>query len=201
MSDGCGRPLNARGTTEPAGDGVACRWEVDASDRLVAFGGAWGEFARSNGASELASEALLGVPLLSFVAGAEVRQMYGRLLASVRATGRPLRFEIHCDSPEVERRLELSMEAAPAGAVVFFSRVLRIVARDPVPLLERDRHRSARVLRACSFCRRIERRPSLWLGAAELYVELGAEERERPPHLVESLCAACEGRLHAALPA
>jgi hypothetical protein len=72
-------------------------YRLDREDKISDVSAGWGEFARENGAPELAGRTVLGRSIWDFVAGAEARLLWSRLFARCRATREsrrlPYRFE------------------------------------------------------------------------------------------------------------
>lgn len=138
----------------PANSGFT-RYRLDARDRIVEVGGDWDRFAIDNGAEELVSGVILGMPLRTFIAGDVTRMFVEALLARVRLTGRPAIIPYRCDSPGVKRFMEMSLESIGAELIsehrflseqVMFSPLSCVAAREPGA---RD------VLKRCSMCSRL----------------------------------------------
>lgn len=60
---------------------------LDPQDVIIAINPAWDEFAASNDAPALDSQAAIGKPLLDFISGNGTRQHIQKLLAAVRSSG------------------------------------------------------------------------------------------------------------------
>src|SRR5436190_2709907 len=96
--------------------GRVIAFDVDAAGVLVGIEGPWDQFAARNGAPELTRESVLFRPLLSFVDGAEMRQLTSMLLTRVRS-GAEVSLGFRCDAPAERRHLLLQAHVSDQGVV------------------------------------------------------------------------------------
>jgi hypothetical protein len=165
---------------------------IDATDRLARVDEAWREFAIANGASELASERVLGRPISSFCTDATTNEIWTMLLARARL-GTLADLEIHCDSPDCRRlfRVTLTNDSTSlvrvAAALVFEERRAR------VELLEVRRPHSADLLVCCSWCKKWKAPSGLWVEVEEIVSSLPMGETNLP-QTSHGICEACRNK-------
>jgi len=149
----------------PPATSPAVLYSLDAEDRITGVGGAWSEFARSNGADELAGGALLGHLLWDFIAGVEVREIYRSLFEKARSGGTPLRVPFRCDSPGELRELRLQITPLPKRALALVSTTLRIEDRAAAAQILREMAHSDSgegPLDMCSWCKGVHMEDQWW---------------------------------------
>jgi hypothetical protein len=168
-------------------DGIA--YVIDRDRRIISVGlPNWLEFARENGGERTcAPERVLGRDLLSFVAGDEVRALYGRLIErtfSGRSPGVVL--PAACDSPGVGRENRLSLRPIRLGArpvaLLFQSLILNERQRPPINMFDfaalraaMEEHSLRPMIKMCSLCQRVQTaetslgEPPAWIDAESYY--------------------------------
>jgi hypothetical protein len=168
------------------------QYMIDANDCITYVGDAWWLFAEDNGAGpDCFPPHLLGRPLWDFIAGEETRQLYRILLARVRAQKKPVQVPIRCDSPERRREIAITLKPVGDGHVEFHSRTLREEMRAPLELLRRDARRSERIVRICSFCKKIAAAPDEWIDTDLAIERLALFVDADLPKLSHAVCPAC----------
>jgi len=187
-------------------DGVA--YATDSVGRIVAYGaGNWDQFARANGAGDLAGPAaIIGRSMLDFIAGEAVRIAYGRFMAALAQDRvRAIKFSYRCDGPGIGRAMQMSIrrlvwDAAPGG-VLFQSTPLDQAVRAPITIFDAN-HRwipadeqDKAAIRLCSFCQRlcapgsVRDNPANWTYDAPI----GTGDRR----VAHTVCPRCDERCHA----
>ena len=167
-------------------------FHVDPQDAIVRIEGPWEDFAARNGAPHLTRQAVLSRPLLSFVAGHEMRQLTAMLLARVRS-GAVVSLGFRCDSPSERRHLVLDAHAE-GGVVRCTSTLLRAEPRAVPPLLDPERTRSGDALSVCGWCRRAHV-GARWMEVEAAVEELGLFDGGAPPPLTHGICPDCTSLL------
>jgi len=185
-------------------DGVA--YLTDASGAILAVGRpGWDGFARPHGA--VAAEEMVGRNLFEAMRGEPVRQAYADVHRVVLAGERPwVSFEYRCDSPELARRMRMSISRvrAPEGAqgLLHQSQLLSATPRPWMSLFEPDRiveslraETSLSIVNLCGFCQRVAwpsaQAPAEWI-APEIYYQRGGEADVRVSH---GVCPECTAHL------
>jgi hypothetical protein len=167
----------------------SCGYELDENLNIVSIDAGWSDFARANGAPELASAALLGRPLMSRIAGDSTAHLYETLFDKVRRTRRPIVLPFRCDSPTQRRFLELTIAPGSRGLRVS-STLLRVESRLRVSLLDPRKARSDEFLRMCSFCKQVKVEAG-WCEVEDAVVALRLFERDLLPVISHGVCPAC----------
>ena len=183
-------------------DGVSLL--LDGELRIAAVGWRnWDQFLRENNGPLYAREGVLGRRIQDFFTAGEVRDTYRHVFESVlRGDRGQLRITYHCDAPEVERLMRLSVTRVngEAGAGLLYQSVLLdATQRPPIglfgvpvrPLAEKD------LLTICSICAQVawprgapvEARE--WIAPHEYYRRGGEEVTE----LSHGFCETCLERL------
>lgn len=164
---------------------------LDADDRLDAVDQEFREFAIENGAPELASGAILGKPIRSFISDESAIEIWTLLLARAREGSR-VSVPIRCDAPATRRRLRLDLSAGADRRVRVRSTTQSEEDRPPVPLLDAARPRGDRTLRCCSWCKRWRLPEGAWVEAEDLVAALHLFEQAVLPGVSHGICEECE---------
>ncbi len=164
-------------------------FSIDRHDAIVDVNGSWSTFALANDAPELVRDHVLQRSLWDFIVDTTTRQLYGGLLLRVRR-GTPVRFPFRCDSPTARRHLEMRLTPGPDDTVQLESVVLASELRGRQPLWDCHVARRGDVLRACSWCKRVDSAGE-WLEVEEAIDRLHIFERQDMPSLAHGICADC----------
>lgn len=168
-------------------------YDVDAAGDVVRIDGPWDEFAKRNGAPHLTRAAVLSRPLLSFVAGHEMRQLIAMLLARVRS-GAVVSLGFRCDAPSERRHLVLDAHVE-SGVVRCTSALLRAEPRDVPLLLDDAQARGDEMLTACSWCRRVRVPGGRWVEVEEAVAAERFFHGGPVPLLTHGVCPDCASLL------
>jgi hypothetical protein len=167
------------------------RYEIDATDTVVAVGGDWDQFAGENDSpAALLSASILQRSFWDFVSGATLEHVYRRVLAQVRE-GHPLEFSFRCDSPALRRFLTLKLKQTHAGGIEFVTETVCTEPRSFQPLFNAKACRVGAVVVACSWCNRIQTGVNVWQEAEDAVHALGLFEIDPLPPLSHGMCHAC----------
>jgi hypothetical protein len=170
----------------------ALYYRLDANDQIVDVGGkGWDAFARENGGVDAMRSRIIGTKLYAHVSGKVTRLYTWTMLDSVRRLGRPAVRPYRCDSPDLKRFMEMTIEDAGNGELLLSHRLIRT---EP---LRRRAHFSAvggpthKIFVRCSMCNRLNV-DNGWLepDIAASHPKL-AELREDIP-VIYSVCDACQ---------
>jgi hypothetical protein len=167
------------------------RYRVDGNDVLVWVDSWWLAFARENGGPELTKEYVLGRSLWDFIADSGTRELYQQIHQQLRAGRQRVVLPFRCDSPTVNRHMQLTITTEPNGQLSYESVLLRAETHRKLALLDRDQRRSDAFLTVCSCCMTALLEPSGWLDLAEVVVRLHLLESERAPRLRHVTCPRC----------
>lgn len=167
-------------------------YRLDDRDDIVFVSDSWGPFATANGAPGLAA-GVLGHSLWDFVGEITTRQLYRDLIARVR-TGRTAAFDYRCDAPERRRFMHMTMRPCDRHGVEFESVTLRTEGRRPVAIAARSADPAQRLLRICSWCKRVDVGRA-WDDIETAVSRLGLFAAGAPPALTHAICAPCQARM------
>jgi len=167
-------------------------YDIDRHDEISGVRGSWNEFARSNDASQLAAQTVVGRPLWHFVAGDETRHVYEDLIRRVR-TGKRVAFSYRCDSPALRRFMRMTMTPADADVVEFDSVTLRTETRPPVALLAAPAV-SDGMLHVCSWCKQVLV-DGEWAEVEVAVERLGLFAGGPLPSLTHGMCPTCLAKM------
>ncbi len=171
------------------------RYQIDRDDRLSAFNAAWQVFASANGSPDLTAANILGRSLWSFLADETTRQIYQRMVESVRAGGAPVRFNFRCDAPDIRRVLAMEITRDAAETVGFRVDLVRDEARPAVALLDSSRPRTEAFVTICGWCKDVLVAPDRWVPVESAVDALGLFERDALPALSHGICPTCEAAM------
>jgi hypothetical protein len=130
-------------------------YSVDSGGRIERVSNSWNAFAADNDAPELIDAAVIGRPLVDFIAGSETKHVFDLLSHRVRA-GHVVTLPFRCDAPGRRRRMRLTMTGVSDGGIEFRSTPLEEVERPAQPLLDRGRSHGEEWLKVCSWCKRVK---------------------------------------------
>ena len=172
----------------PAGPVDVCVafYEVDGEDRIVALNADWDTQAqRNDGGPGCSAAAIIGRPLMDFMAGDATRMFMRSALQAVRLMGQTRKLPYRCDSPSERRRFEMVLSPLPNHGVRIEHVLVEQSPRLPgLQRLARAGHMAAGW--CCSQCLSVK--------------PLGAHEWQPPETLDTTLlaadvCPACQNRV------
>jgi hypothetical protein len=171
-------------------------YRLDQSGVVIECGGAWDEFASTNGGAEVTAAHIVGRPIWDFVAGSSTQQLWHELLEAARLRG-GLVIPFRCDAPDRRRYMVMTIEPQGDGTLLLASAVAREEARAPQPWLEPSVERTAEMVLACSWCRRFLV-DDAWLEVEEAVGRSGLLEGATPL-ISHGICPTCAETLLAQL--
>jgi hypothetical protein len=170
-------------------------YHLNARDEITSVNEEWLAFARVNEGGYLLPPHILGRSLWEFIADPGTRHIYRQLHDRVRSRGEPARLSLRCDSPDRRRLLELNIAPSAHGDLSYQVRTIEEEERLPVPLLDSTQPRSERLVRMCSWCKRVSAGPRGWLELEEAVAALALFEESRLPQLTHGICSDCSRNL------
>lgn len=174
------------------------RYHLDEANRIISIGAGWSDFAQQNGAHDLTIENLRGRSLWEFVAGLDTRHLYEVLFSTAREKQAILVIPFRCDSPGLRRFMELEISPSQEGLLQLEARLLRIENRPFAPILDPNEPRSYSSLKICSFCKRVELDPTVWLEIEAAVKAMDLLGDPLLPRLSHAACPHCELRVREA---
>ena len=166
-------------------------YRIDLADRIIHVSEGWNRFASENEAADLEAERVLNRTLWDFIADVETRHLNQTLVTRVRARQAPLVLPFRCDSPAVRRYMQMEIVPRPESVIEYRCTVMRIERRAPIPLLEQKGWRDRRLLRMCSWCKKIDTGNNTWLEIEAAIEALRLFERKRLPEIAHTMCDEC----------
>lgn len=180
---------------EPGG----CTYELDDKLRITWVDDAWSEFARANGAPQLAFPSPLGTSILAGIADPTSSMLYEQLFRKVLESGTPVVLPFRCDSPTRRRFLNLVVRPRrPEGGLRIETILQRVEARAAVQLLDPGARRDNEMLRMCGWCKCVDMSGS-WREVEDVVSELRLFERDALPAISHGICPECFSSVAGAL--
>jgi hypothetical protein len=173
-------------------------YRLDDRNRISFVNQDWLDFAIENQAPELNREAVFDQPMADFIADWETFHLYELIFRRVRMTGAGVVLPFRCDSPDLRRFMQLSIQLAGSGELELTGRILSLESRPPVPLLDPEAPRSHEMLTLCSWCKRIKIDDDLFVEAEKAAASLGLFG-PTPPRLTHGVCPECFDRIRCEL--
>ena len=165
---------------------------IDGEDRITYVSANWWFFADENGAgADCYPPQLLGRSLWDFIAGEETRHLYGILIAKARAGIKELKVPIRCDSPDRRREIIIGLKSVGDGHIEFLCRTIQVDAREPVDLLRSDVARADRIIRICSFCKKVAVTADEWIDTEQAIDRMALFIDNALPRLSHGVCPGC----------
>jgi hypothetical protein len=170
------------------------RYVVNESDIIVAVDDWWLGFARENGAPELTRESVVGKVLWPFIVDEPTRTLYREVHAHVRSSGIPVKVPFRCDSPTLQRHMELTIRPDVPHRLLYECTIVRVVPQEYLATLDTDKRRSREFLTMCSLCKRSLVEPSGWLDLENISLTIRWFQQESIPQLRYTVCPECVGK-------
>jgi hypothetical protein len=199
MEDTAGRDgADARASVpDIVASAAPCEHYLDGADRVIFVNERWSAVAAEHGPAVQPAN-VLGRPIWDFVAGQETRYIYMLILNRVRFTQISCALRFRCDSPVLQRAVEMRVSPLPGDAVQFTCRALRA---EPRPLIELPAGEfNGTPARMCSFCKRVSLTGVDWTEAPSRWLAADPDVSSRIEHVVCPRCFATLNRslnLHA----
>lgn len=174
-------------------------YRIDGSDIITAVSPEWGFFAAENDTPQLATDAVLGQSLWSFIHGAETVRLYRLLFDTVRKHRRPAKLPFRCDSPTIRRFMEMELSSSNGRDLDVVCCLVRTETRDSIRLLDVTAPRSEEFLAVCSWCRRVRSDSGQWLEVEEALSSMRLLELATMPEMTHSICQQCRAGVFTAI--
>lgn len=179
--------------------GTVVEYWIDADDVVIDVGERWAEFARENGAPDLATRPSRRTLWSSFE-GDEVRELWQLVVERARRLQARVEVPLRCDASDARRwfRMEITPEAD--GRVHFRCELVFEEARPPVALLDVHSERDVGLepVALCSWCGQ-GRHGARWLDVEELVAAARLLERTAVPAISYGICGTCRDEMSAEL--
>lgn len=163
---------------------------VDKNNEIISVSKNWNSFASNNEGSSCTLEMVEGKSIFDFIKDKETASLYQVLMDSVRSNERDITIPINCDAPNLKRLINIDMKYMSDDSIVFISKVIQLEERDPCEILNCKIDRSDKVLRICSFCKKVNINDK-WIITELAVKELKLFEDEKMPNLTHGLCTQC----------
>jgi hypothetical protein len=171
------------------------QYGVDDNDVLTYVDQWWVAFAEENRAIGLVRDSVVGHSIWEFIADEPTRQLYRELHSYVRSTGKPIQVPFRCDSPTLQRFMQLKISRGENGHLQYESTLLRTVPQRRLSILSPRTKRSNAFLTMCSVCKRSLIEPSGWIELGDISLRLRMYDQQRVPELRYTVCPDCSRRI------
>ncbi len=168
------------------------RYCVDENDVVTSVDQWWLAFAQENNASGLTESNILGRSLWDFISDDPTRTLYREIHAHVRSTGSPISIPLRCDSPTLQRFMELTISTPRDRQLLYECALIRAVPQRRLAVLDPEQKRSVGFLIMCSFCKRCLIEPAAWLELENIALKLRLYDGQTVPELIFTVCPTCE---------
>ena len=191
--------LNPDATNQIVADTRRFIHRVDIRDRIVFVNDEWCDFARENGADELAAPELIGRSLWSCITSAETRCLYTAMLEKVRQRGSTVHVFYRCDSPDRRRFMEMEVQRLPDGTAEFSSRIRHQELRPAVTLLQPAVQHHAGLITMCGWCKRVQLPSDEWAEVEDAVRVLRLFDVDHLPEISHGICPDCTNQVQQSL--
>jgi len=159
-------------------------YRIDEADRICFVNPGWRVFAAEND-DRHAPEHYLGRPIWEFMDATDGVVILHRFLArEVRASGRAVFVRFPCDTPDMERDMEMSIMKAGNDNLIYCTRQLDIREKVPVAAPE------TKPFNLCRSCAKLET-PAGWFGVFDLITRALITMDRAPMRITETTCPDC----------
>ncbi|MHB1351225.1 MAG: hypothetical protein C4563_02470 [Desulfobulbus sp.] len=166
-------------------------YTIDAGDRLFSANDAWDRFASENSSPHLNANTVCHRLLWDFIQDSETCLLHATLLGRVRS-GRSIRnLPFRCDSPGLRRFMEMDITDLGDGIIEYRCRLIKTEVREPVPLLADSVRADERLLRMCSWCKKIDAGNNVWLEIEDFILRRNLFAAQPIPRITHTICDTC----------
>jgi hypothetical protein len=155
----------------------------------------WLAFAQENNAAGLTEDSVVGRDLWQFIADEPTRILYREINDHVRAFGNPIEVPFRCDSPTLQRYMQLTISKQGSDKLLYESVLIRAVPQTRLAVLDCQQKRSNAFLTMCSFCKRSLIETSGWLAMEDVSLNLRMYDKQTVPELRYTVCPDCSNGL------
>jgi hypothetical protein len=170
------------------------RYRLDADDVIEFVDRWWLAFASENNAGELKEPAVLGRKVWDFIADDPTEELYREIHERVRTLGKPIEVPFRCDSPTLQRFMQLTISKLDEGRLMYESKLLKTKVQGRLSALDPAKEKSEAVLTMCSFCKRALMEPSGWLELENISLKLRLYDQQKVPALRYTVCPDCSNQ-------
>lgn len=157
-------------------------YRIDSEDRLTYADGAFNRFADATGVPDLPAE-WLGKSLWACIGDDELRAVFVALVARARS-GRTVTFSTRCDSPSLQRMVEMEIAPCGDGGVEFRCTLGEAAQTTPLGSSCCD------LLRVCAWCYRA-RCGDVWRDIETVVADRQMLEHPDMPIITHGICDDC----------
>ena len=166
-------------------------YEVDSEGVITRTNDAWDHFAIENDSPHLVAAKVIGTKLATYISSFELRHMFQAVYERLHIEMKSIRLPFRCDSPGIERLLEMHLTPLNNGGIQFSISALSLSPRDPIDLLNFNLQHSHGFISMCSWCKRIRIDATRWSELSSGIRELGLFEVENLPRITHGICKTC----------
>lgn len=170
-------------------------YRIDQNDFLIFFNAEWNLFAEENDSFHLIGENIWKRSIWDFIHDRGTRHLHATLLHKVRSDRTILRLPFRCDSPALRRFMEMDILPMGEGRVEYRCRMIKIEAREPVPMFPGDVAGGESLLRMCSWCKKVYVGDNSWFEIEDAIKILGLFSTVNLPGISHTMCEECVGGL------
>jgi len=170
-------------------------YEVDSEGVITRTNSDWDLFAIENDSPHLLADNVIGTKLATYISSLELRHMFQAVYERLHVEMKSIRLPFRCDSPGVERLLEMELIPLESGGICFSISALSLTPRAPIHLLNASLEHSHGLISMCSWCKSIRVDATRWSDLSSGIRELGLFEVDNLPHITHGICKACGEQL------
>ncbi|MFP5213795.1 MAG: hypothetical protein ACLGPL_10485 [Acidobacteriota bacterium] len=180
---------------------------IDGRDTIIHIDDSWIAFARENGLAEASKHDFIGRPLWNFIEGPETKHLWRLMLGRVRSKQTPIWLSYRCDAPDRRRYMRMGIIPHPNMDVEMYNTVVKEEVRKSLRVLDPAFPRDERVIKICSWCKRVlvgsdGRMENMgeWMELEDAVERLKLFESASLPSLNHGICNLCFSRVIAEIP-
>lgn len=171
------------------------RYSLNEDDVITGVDHWWLAFAQENNAVSLTEKSVVGQAIWEFISDWPTRMLYKEIHERVRASGNPITIPFRCDSPTLQRHMQLTISKDDGGQILYESILVRAAPQRHLDILDQDKKRSIAFLTMCSFCKRSLIEPAGWLEMEDISLKLRLYDQQTVPSLRYTVCPECESHM------
>lgn len=172
-------------------------YTIDGNDRVISVCENWNSFGCIHGAGEGSlGSSMLNQSIWSLIACDDTVHLYQILVERVRELKMSAHIPIRCDSSGVRNILNLEVSSGAGRNVTFKTQGTGTTQEDSLPLPVSKRVRGDKLLRLCSYCRKIDLGNGQWEEVEVVLARMNLSDQVLPG-LTHGVCNSCYKELMA----
>ena len=166
-------------------------YHVDVEDKIILVNDKWLIFAKQNDAGYLTFDYVRNKKIWDFITGIETKALYKMIFDNVRSKNQIISLPFRCDSPDMNRFMNLQIEQYGNDQIKITSHLVREEKRTFINLTQSETESPDWKLYMCSWCKKIKIKDDQWVEIEEGIKYYNLFESFTSPRITHGICDKC----------